>query len=348
MIDPTKTDVTVHTFNLIHMMDPANYIDGSVFSLSSDLSLFGIPIRLWAFLSVFIGFAIKLPAVPVHTWLPDAHVEAPTPISVILAGILLKIGGYGFFRIAYSIFPEGAYTYGYWIALFGVVAIIYAGLTAMSQKDIKKLIAYSSVSHMGYVMLGIAALTAEAVNGAIFQMFSHGILSAALFLIAGVIYDRTHDRKIKNYSGLGAQMPHYTFVVVVIFFGSLGLPGLSGFVGEVLVFLGAFNSAEVNSILPRWMTIVATLGLLITAAYYLWTLQRMFLGKYWVRYVEWESEMVDLKVREWIMFAPLLVMAILFGIFPGLLLDPIAESVTSWIEFVSQRGVQNLDALNFK
>jgi NADH-quinone oxidoreductase subunit M len=348
VLDPASTDeYQIHTFNMIHMMDLSNYIPGSILSLTGG-ELFGYPIRLVAFLAVFIGFAIKLPAVPVHTWLPDAHVEAPTPISVILAGILLKIGGYGFFRIAYSIFPEGAYQFGYLIGGLGVIAIIYGGLVAMAQKDLKKLIAYSSVSHMGYVMLGIAALTAEAINGAVFQMFSHGILSAALFLIAGVLYDRTHDRLIANYSGLGSKMPYFTFVVVVIFFGSLGLPGLSGFVGEVLVFLGAFGSSSANQIIPRWLTIVATLGLLITAAYYLWTLQRMFFGKYWVREKEWEPHMNDLTKREYLMFAPLVILAILFGILPGTVLDPIADSISGWVEYVSAQGRINLDVLNGK
>ncbi len=345
VIDPASVEGNViHTFNMIHMTDLANYIPGSILALDGG-DLWGMPIRMVAFLAVFVGFAIKLPAVPVHTWLPDAHVEAPTPISVILAGILLKIGGYGFFRIAYSIFPEGAYQFGFLIGVFGVVAIIYGGLVAMAQKDLKKLIAYSSVSHMGYVMLGIAALTAEAINGAIFQMFSHGILSAALFLIAGVLYDRTHDRLIANYSGLGSKMPYFTFVVVVIFFGSLGLPGLSGFVGEVLVFLGAFGSANVNQIIPRWLTIVATLGLIITAAYYLWTLQRMFFGKYWVREADWEPHMTDLSRREILLFVPLVVLAILFGILPGTILDPVADSISAWVEFVAAQGKANVEAL---
>jgi NADH-quinone oxidoreductase subunit M len=317
VIEPNP-EMDVHSFDLMLMLDDSNFIKDSVLSLSSSDTLFGLSYRLWAFLLVLIGFAVKLPAVPVHTWLPDAHVEAPTPISVVLAGILLKIGGYGLFRIAYSIFPEGAYYFGWWIGLFGVIAIVYGALVAMAQSDIKRLIAYSSVSHMGFVMLGLAAINSQSVAGAIFQMFSHGLISAALFLIAGVIYDRTKDRQISSYSGLASGMPYFTVIVLITFFASLGLPGFSGFIAEFLILAGSFEGAMNLQILSIFMPILGVAGLVLGAAYFLWTFQRMFFGKYWVKEQSWE--LTDLTKREWVMFVPLLAMILIFGIFPGLIL----------------------------
>jgi NADH-quinone oxidoreductase subunit M len=312
----------VHTFNMILMKDPANYIPGSVLHQLSSYNLFGYSVRAVAFMALIIGFAIKLPSVPFHTWLPDAHVEAPTAISVVLAGVLLKIGGYGMIRIAYSIFPEGAVQFAYFIALAGVISIVYAGLNALAMRDIKKMIAYSSVSHMGFVLLGIASLTAEGMNGAMYQMFSHGILASLLFLIAGVLYDRTHDRMIENYRGLAVKMPLYTTIVIIAFFASFGLPGFSGFIAELFILLGAFNSGFTNGLVPKWMAVLATSGILLGAVYYLWTLQRMFFGKFWIRIgVTWKEGLYDLDTREKIMMIPLATLAVLFGLFPHLLLD---------------------------
>jgi NADH-quinone oxidoreductase subunit M len=324
----------VHTFNIMQLADSRNYIPGSLLSESSDAYLWGTSVRYIAFLAVFIGFAIKLPSFPFHTWLPDAHVEAPTPISVVLAALLLKVGAYGIIRIVYFIFPDGALHYAWWVALLGVISIIYAAFNALAMSDIKKLIAYSSVSHMGFVLLGIASVTVEGINGAIYQMFSHGILSAMLFLIAGVLYDRTHDRTIENYRGLASKMPNYTVVVTVAFFASLGLPGFSGFIAELFVLLGAFHSETANGLLPRWMAMVAVLGILIGAAYYLWTLQKMFFGKFWIRISELNKSLKDLTLQELIMLVPLIILTIVFGIFPGLLFDAVSPAVNNFVEFI--------------
>ncbi len=324
----------VHTFNIEYLTDIKNYVPGSVFHLSSGVTVFGIAIRLAAFLALFIGFAIKLPSVPFHTWLPDAHVEAPTPVSVVLAALLLKIGAYGIIRFTYGIFPEGAVHYATAIGTLGVISIIYGSLNALAMKDLKKMIAYSSVAHMGFVLLGIASLTAEGVNGALFQMFSHGILSALLFLCAGVIYQRSGDRLIENYRGLAAKMPLYTTIVTMAFFASLGLPGFSGFIGELFVLMGAFSSG----LLPRWMAIVATSGLLLGAAYFLWTLQRMFFGKFWLRRSELWNNLPDLDAREKLTMIPLVLAAITFGLFPGLFFDHVSPSVSNFVTTVAAEG----------
>lgn len=334
-ISTTAPGTTIHTFNLLHLMDPGNYLTNSLFAPDSQQHLWGLPIREVAFLALILGFAIKLPVVPLHTWLPDAHVEAPTPISVLLAALLLKVGGYGILRIAYPIFPDAAFQWSYLIAGFGVLSIIYGGMNALAQRDLKRLVAYSSVSHMGFVLLGIGALTPEGISGSFFHMLSHGLISGALFLIVGVLYDRTGDRKIENFSGLASQLPAYTAVVVIVFFASLGLPGLSGFVGEVLVLMGAFGSSNANGIIPSSMAILATLGILISAIYYLWTLQRMFFGTYWVREAAWESRMKDLSIREYILFIPLIAFIILLGIWPKLILQVSQETTEQFLEHMN-------------
>jgi NADH-quinone oxidoreductase subunit M len=324
----------VHTFNILYMMDPANYIPGSILHTLSTSLIFGVKARYLAFLAIFIGFAIKMPSVPFHTWLPDAHVEAPTPVSVVLAALLLKVGAYGIIRIAYPVFPDGAIHYAKWIALLGVISIIYGAFNALAMKDIKKLIAYSSVSHMGFVLLGIASLTVEGINGAIYQMFSHGILTTMLFLIAGVIYDRTHDRTIDNYRGLASRMPNYAIVVTVAFFASLGLPGFSGFIAELFVLLGAFHSYNINGFIPRWLAVFAVSGILIGAAYYLWTLQKMFFGKFWIRDPKYYVNLKDLDKRELIMLVPLIIATVIFGLFPGLLFNLVSPAVSDLVSFM--------------
>jgi len=227
----------VHTFSLIALMNPANYSTDGILSALNPGNF-----RFIAYIALFVGFAIKIPMFPFHTWLPDAHVEAPTPISVILAGVLLKMGTYGILRISFPIFPDITRQLMWYIGLFGMINIVYGALVALAQKDFKKMIAYSSISHMGYVLLGMASLTTIGINGAVFQMFNHGTITAMLFLIVGVIYDRAHTRGINDFGGLASQMPIYTGFVTVAFFAAIGLPGMSGFVSETFIFLGSFSS----------------------------------------------------------------------------------------------------------
>ncbi len=332
-------DTGAHTFNMLHMMNPDNYVDGSFFAyINNTYEIWGIPARMLGFIVLFVAFAIKIPIVPLHTWLPDAHVEAPTPVSIILAGILLKIGGYGIIRVCLSIFPDASADANWWLGLIGVISILYGALNALAQKDFKRIIAYSSVSHMGFVLLGLASLTAEGVSGAIFQMISHGFLSAALFFLVGVIYDRVHDRYIYNFRGLANIMPKYTGYVAIAFFASLGLPGFSAFIGEAFVIIGTFNAESVGTGIPRWMAIAGSLGILLSAAYFLWTLQRMFFGQTRLKGgEEWAQALKDLTVREQVILFPALALALLLGTMPFLVFDKLNASVLNLVSLITEQ-----------
>jgi NADH-quinone oxidoreductase subunit M len=263
------------------------------------------------FMLLFIGFAIKLPSFPFHTWLPDAHVEAPTPISMILAGILLKMGGYGFLRLCYPIFPTGGVFWAYTLAVVAVISILYGALCAMAQSDFKKLVAYSSVSHMGYVLLGVAVMTTTGFQGAMFQMIAHGVSSPMCFFLVGVIYERAHHREINRFGGLWLTMPKYGSMATLGFFASLGLPGLCGFIGEVYVLLGTFQARDKFP----WavpMAILAAAGVILTAGYILWLIQRVYLGREREEY----KGFAEATPREMAVLIPFGALAILLGILP--------------------------------
>jgi NADH-quinone oxidoreductase subunit M len=311
---------------------------GSVFMLLAIMAMYwdagttdiptllhhGFPrsLQTWAFLAFLASFAVKLPMWPVHTWLPDAHVEAPTAGSVILAAVLLKLGGYGFLRFSLPMFPEATQHLAPLIYALSVMAIVYTSLVALMQEDWKKLIAYSSVAHMGFVTMGLFAVTAQGISGGIFQMLSHGVVSAALFLCVGVVYDRMHTREIAAYGGLVNRMPLYAFVFMVFALANLGLPGTSGFVGEFLTLIGTFR---VNN----WVATLATLGTILSAAYMLWLYRKVIFGK-----LEKASlaAIRDLGWREMVVFAPLIIITILIGVYPKPVLNFSAASVTQLID----------------
>ena len=292
--------------------DPHTFDIPKLMSLHGQFVGFGKV--LW--IGLFIGFAIKVPLFPFHTWLPDAHVEAPTAISVILAGVLLKMGTYGILRFNYPILPDATLYFATFLAIIGMVNIIYGALCAMAQKDLKKLVAYSSISHMGYVLLGMASFTEEGINGAVLQMFNHGTITAMLFLLVGVIYDRAHHREIEGFGGLASKTPIYTGITALAFFAALGLPGFSAFISEVLVFLGAFQQYPV-------ITIISASGIVLGAAYLLWTIQRMFFGKLNPKYENLE----DINLREIISLAPLAIIVIVLGVYPHPVLNLMKASL---------------------
>ncbi len=283
---------------------------------------FPLVMQKWAWLAFFASFAVKMPMWPVHTWLPDAHVEAPTAGSVILAAILLKMGGYGFLRFSLPMFPSASHDFAPLIFALSVVAIIYTSLVALMQEDVKKLIAYSSVAHMGFVTMGIFAVTTQGIAGGIFQMISHGIVSGALFLCVGVVYDRIHTREIAAYGGLVNRMPLYAMVFLVFTLANVGLPGTSGFVGEFLSLLGTF---KVNT----GVATLATLGVILSACYALWLYRKMIFGPLVKPNL---MTIRDLGWREIIIFAPLVVLTILFGVAPKPVLDMSAASVAQLLD----------------
>jgi len=279
-------------------------------------------IQYWLWLAFFASFAVKVPMWPVHTWLPDAHVEAPTAGSVILAGVLLKMGAYGFLRFSVPMLPIATDFFTPMVFSLSIIAIIYTSLVALVQLDMKKLIAYSSVAHMGFVTLGIFTLNQQGVTGAIFQMLSHGIVSAALFLCVGVIYDRMHTREILRYGGLAERMPVYAFFFMIFMLASVGLPGTSGFVGEILILVGLFQ-------VSTWAATLAATGVILGAAYMLWLYRRVIFGKLTKDDLK---SIMDMNRREVAVFTPLLVLTILMGVYPGPFLEIIEVSVANLVD----------------
>ena len=324
-----------HTFNLITLIQLAPTI---------DVSLWGFDMRLLIWIALFVGFAIKVPIFPFHTWLPLAHVEAPTAISVILAGVLLKMGTYGFLRISYPLLPGEVVNFAMILAVLGVINILWGAVNAIAQIDMKKMVAYSSVSHMGYVLLGMASVVsldrggAEAgLNGAVMQMFNHGTITAMLFILVGVIYDKAHHRWIvypDNYhdeslagklgfGGLGSQMPVYTAFMAFTFFAGLGLPALSGFISEALCFIGGFSAF-------RTITIIGTLGILLNAIYFLRAYQRVFLGKLNDKYADYS----DISNRELFTIIPIAILVLLFGVYPAPLVNLVGPAMSGIIDII--------------
>jgi len=291
-----------------------------------------------AFVAFFLAFAIKVPMWPFHTWLPDAHVEAPTAGSIILAGVLLKLGGYGFLRYNIPLLPDASVSFAPIIIGLAVVAIIYGAMVAMVQPDMKKLVAYSSVSHMGFVMLGAFVFNEQGLQGAVYQMISHGITTGALFLLVGVIYEQTHDRQIAHMGGLNARVPRFAAVFGLFTFASIGLPGLSGFVGEFLVILGAFRY-------NGFVAAATMLVVIISAVYMLWMFQRVFftVPSDWMR--RWWPALRDLDRAEWTALAPLIFLVVALGVYPGPVLEMIAAPVDRIIEAVNGAGMTGLGPL---
>lgn len=321
------------TFDMLVLMETApTVLDGIVWWGMSAMKV------IWVIL--FIGFAIKVPVFPFHTWLPLAHVEAPTAISVILAGIMLKLGIYGMLRVNYPMLPEGVFWFAGALAVLGLINVLWGALCALAQKDLKKLVAYSSINHLGYALLGMAAViaagaaggenyrAAEAgLNGAVFQMFNHGTISAMLFILVGVIYDRAHHRDINGFGGLASQMPVYAGIVAVAFFAGLGLPSLSGFVSEFLCFIGAFP-------VFKTIVIISTLGILLNATYFLWAFQRMFFGKANGKY----NNLPEISGRELFTVVPLAVITFFLGVYPRPFLDMIKSTMDLLIDHVVSLG----------
>jgi NADH-quinone oxidoreductase subunit M len=320
---------TAFTYQSGHGGSWAGAFDVQALAAYAATGAFGGTFGLIAFGAFFLAFAIKVPMFPFHTWLPDAHVEAPTAGSVILAGVLLKLGGYGFIRFALPLFPEAAQSWAPLIIVLSLIAIIYGAIVALVQPDLKKLVAYSSVSHMGFVTLGIFVFQQQGMQGAILQMVNHGLITGALFLLVGVIYERTHDRTIAKMGGLGSAVPVYAAAFGFFVFASVGLPGLSGFVGEFLTLVGTFTANPAAGA-------VATFVMILAAGYLLWMLQRVLFGELSDFLRGLGGHLTDMRPVEALTLVPLGVLVVVFGLWPGLILDLIGGSVDSALAAVSQ------------
>jgi NADH-quinone oxidoreductase subunit M len=284
-------------------------------------------VEIWLFLAFAVAFAIKVPLFPFHTWLPDAHVQAPTAGSVILAGVLLKMGTYGLLRFAFPLFPEATLAFLPWLATLSVIGIVYGALVAMVQPDMKKLVAYSSVSHLGFVVLGLSALNVNGVQGSVYQMLAHGISTGGLFLIVGMLSDRRHTRQIAEFGGLKAVAPRLVGAFLLITLASVALPGMNGFVGEFLIILGAYGSSALGG--ARVYTAIAATGVILSAVYMLWMFQRVNYGPLTN---DKNRGLRDLSVREWFVIAPVCAMSIFMGVAPGVFLKPMEPAVRKTIE----------------
>ena len=307
----------------------AMYIDAGTTDIPAlTAHSFAAGVQTWLFIGFLASFAVKVPMWPVHTWLPDAHVEAPTAGSMILAGVLLKMGGYGFIRFSLPMFPLASEAFAPLIFALSIVAIVYTSLVALAQSDMKKLIAYSSVAHMGFVTIGIFTLTEQGIAGAMFQMISHGLVSAALFFSVGVVYDRLHTRDISAYGGVAAVMPRYAVFFMFMMLASVGLPGTSGFVGEMLVLVGAWKASS-------WVAFFTAIGLVLGATYMLWLYRRVMFGKVVSAEVE---AMERIGRREVLIFAPLTVLVLWFGVYPASLLDVMTSSILAVLDNAASGG----------
>jgi len=294
-------------------------------------------IQRWMFGAFFLSFAIKVPLFPLHTWLPDAHVEAPTAGSILLAGVLLKMGTYGLIRFCLPLFPQSAILYAPYISVLAIIGIIYGALVAMVQTDMKKLVAYTSVSHLGFIVLGIFAMTVESMQGAVIQMINHGLSTGALFFLVGILYERTHKRDISYYGGIAKLVPLYSTVLMIVMLSSIGVPGLNGFIGEFLILLGAFKSSVLNS----WLyTVFAATGVIFSAVYLLWMYQRVVFGK--VSNGELQHKLTDMNTREIIVTIPFIFFIIWIGIYPDTFLRLTDASVKL---ILSQVGTQTINLL---
>jgi NADH-quinone oxidoreductase subunit M len=295
----------------------------------ADLVALDIPggTQTWLFLAFAVAFAIKVPLFPFHTWLPDAHVQAPTAGSVILAGVLLKMGTYGLLRFAFPLFPEAAVAFAPWIALLAVIGIVYGALVAMVQPDLKKLVAYSSVSHLGVVVLGLCALNVNGVQGAVYQMLAHGISTGGLFLMVGMLSDRRHTRQIAEFGGLKGVVPQLVAAFLLVTLASIALPGMNGFIGEFLILIGGFGSATLNH--ARLFTTIAATGVILSAVYMLWMFQRV---NYGTVTNEKNRRLPDLSAREWALMVPTVALAIFMGILPKVFLTPMEPAVVKILD----------------